>query len=510
MSDKVGASMDKCEREIRKFFGVLVGLAVSGNKHSVAEMLSDDWSVEVGWLKDPKLGVTSNWFHAVLHSLRCQSDGWSEKTAQQSEYAGYVLQSDVEALPDGTYRRKAGEGGEPGGEALTNGELTRNHKVKKVGRILEMFHQNCLTKYTPGCYLSMDEQRVMMAHKTGSYRSLAKNKPIKTGVTIISVCEAKVGYLRTFMVDIGIIDKHEGKKWPYIKQLASFCANKFHKLVADNWFLSVKFLRWGLANKLYVCGTCRKIVAQTGFPAEIITDGKKHARQEIVWRWAAPQLSAIRWQDSGSVHFLANFLDPREEVKLKRWISQPGQKSTHADVTAPLVADVYNKYMAGCDQSDQLRSSLTVHRKTRKWWHPLIFWLIDQSLINAYILYKNECAHFKQTPMSRKKFHRAVAESLLGGLEPTAPPKSRESFGSTSVNQRKRRARLSLDTTIMCIPVKHEGNPKQYVHCYDSSGATVQRRRTAFMCKGCNVPLCINEEGKNCWEAYHNPDPREE
>ena len=166
--------------------------------------------------------------------------------------------------------------------------------------------------------------------------------------------------------------------------------------------------------------------------------------------------------------------------------------------------------MAGCDQSDQLRSSLTVHRKTRKWWHPLIFWLIDQSLINAYILYKNECAHFKQTPMSRKKFHKAVAESLLGGLEPTAPPKSRESFGSTSVNQRKRRARLSLDTTIMCIPVKHEGNPKQYVHCYDSSGATVQRRRTAFMCKGCGVALCINMEGKNCWEAYHNRHPREE
>ncbi len=133
MSDKVGTSRDKCEREIRKFFGVLVGLAVSGNKH---------WG----------------------HSLRCQYYGWSKETAKQSEYAGYVLPSDVEVFPDGTYRRKAGEGGEPGGEALTNGELTHNHKVSKIGRILEMFHQNCLTKYTPGCYLSMDEQRVMMAH----------------------------------------------------------------------------------------------------------------------------------------------------------------------------------------------------------------------------------------------------------------------------------------------------------------------------------------------------------
>lgn len=114
MSVKVGTSRDRCEREIRKFFGVLVGLAISGNKHSLAEMLSDDWSVEVGWLKDPKLGVTPHWFHAVLHSLRCQSDEWSEETAKQSEYAGYVLPRDVEALADGNYRRKAGEGGAGG------------------------------------------------------------------------------------------------------------------------------------------------------------------------------------------------------------------------------------------------------------------------------------------------------------------------------------------------------------------------------------------------------------
>lgn len=217
-----------------------------------------------------------------------------------------------------------------------------------------------------GDYLSMDEQRVMMGHKTGSYRSHAKNKPIKTGVTIISVCEAKSGYLRTFMVDIGIIDKSEGKKWPYIKHLASYCAGKFHKLVADNWYLSVKFLRWGLEHKLYVCGTCMKYVDQTGFPADIMTDGRKHAREEILWRWAAPQLSAIKWQDTGSVHFLSNFIDPTEEItKKKRWIKKPGQRSTHDDVTAPLVADVYNKYMAGCDQSDQLRAALTIHRKTR-------------------------------------------------------------------------------------------------------------------------------------------------
>ena len=59
MSEKWGTSKIKCEMEIRKFLGVLVGLGVKKNKHSVKEMMSDDWSVEVRWLKDPKLGITS-------------------------------------------------------------------------------------------------------------------------------------------------------------------------------------------------------------------------------------------------------------------------------------------------------------------------------------------------------------------------------------------------------------------------------------------------------------------
>ena len=116
---------------------------------------------------------------------------------------------------------------------------------------------------------------------------------------------------------------------------------------------------------------------------------------------------------------------------------------------------------------------MTVHRKTRKWWHALgIFWLIDQSLVNAYILYRDECAHFKQKPMSRKQFHKAVAESLFGDYEPAAPPKSRESFGSTSVIQRKLMASLSQDTTIMCMPVKHKGKPYPCSHCSSSSSSS--------------------------------------
>lgn len=156
------------------------------------------------------------------------------------------------------------------------------------------------------------------------------------------------------------------------------------------------------------------------------------------------------------------------------------------------------------------RASVLHHQRTRKWWHPLgIFWVIDQSLVNAYILYKDECKHFKEDAMSRKKFHKAVAESLLGDYEPAAPPKSRAGFGSTTFNQRKRSS-TSQDATIMCVPVRIPGTQKQCKHCYKTSGTAVTRRRTGFMCKCCNVALCIGEEGQICWEEWHNPGVHEE
>ena len=71
--------------------------------------------------------------------------------------------------------------------------------------------------------------------------------------------------------------------------------------------------------------------------------------------------------------------------------------------------------------------------------------------------------------MSRKKFHKAAAESLLGDYEPAAPPKRRASYGSTTVNHRKRRS-TSQDATTMCVPVRIKGKQKQCKQSYDSSG----------------------------------------
>ena len=54
----------------------------------------------------------------------------------------------------------------------------------------------------------------------------------------------------------------------------------------------------------------------------------------------------------------------------------------------PLVVDHYNQYMGGVDIADHLGCYYSFGRRTVKWWRKLLFWLLEVSVVNAYILYR--------------------------------------------------------------------------------------------------------------------------
>ncbi|PMD13577.1 hypothetical protein NA56DRAFT_651720 [Hyaloscypha hepaticicola] len=52
--------------------------------------------------------------------------------------------------------------------------------------------------------------------------------------------------------------------------------------------------------------------------------------------------------------------------------------------------DDYNWNMNGVDINDQLREDLSVQQVTVRYWIIYFFWLIDCTLINAFILWKRD------------------------------------------------------------------------------------------------------------------------
>ncbi|GFO17391.1 PiggyBac transposable element-derived protein 4-like [Plakobranchus ocellatus] len=71
----------------------------------------------------------------------------------------------------------------------------------------------------------------------------------------------------------------------------------------------------------------------------------------------------------------------------------------------------YNKYMGGVDRHDHLRANYTIQRPGHRWWRYFVWFLIDVSLVNSYILFKM-C---RKSAISHKQFRLTVAKQLVGG-----------------------------------------------------------------------------------------------
>ena len=69
--------------------------------------------------------------------------------------------------------------------------------------------------------------------------------------------------------------------------------------------------------------------------------------------------------------------------------------------------------MGGVDRGDQLRGYYNCKVKSRKFYKYIFYFLLDVSITNAFILYKN----FRSSPTFNtiKKFRLQLARELIGG-----------------------------------------------------------------------------------------------
>ncbi|KAF4128182.1 hypothetical protein GN958_ATG22632 [Phytophthora infestans] len=109
-------------------------------------------------------------------------------------------------------------------------------------------------------------------------------------------------------------------------------------------------------------------------------------------------------------------------------------------------------------------------------WAPIFFWLLDATLINAYIYHQNVCPRAGKTPLNHRAFRLELA------WQPFHP--------SDCVEEEK--------VHLMHFPLFQEQRV-QLKHRI-KTGA---RRQTTEICAACKVPLCASSK-RNCCAEYHN------
>ena len=173
--------------------------------------------------------------------------------------------------------------------------------------------------------------------------------------------------------------------------------------------------------------------------------------------------------------------------------AQPVTITTHHEsVSKPAVVNAYNHSMNGVDVADQLTTYYSFVRKTRKWWRKIFFYLLEVSVVNSYLLYKQTVSH----PRNHLGYRRAILEQAATLSIQQAPPR----MGPGA----PRRA-LSCD-----VPQRLDSKPhflgkspraRDCVICSNRESQSGSRHRTVYYCNTCtNQPFLCPD---TCFLRYH-------
>ena len=166
--------------------------------------------------------------------------------------------------------------------------------------------------------------------------------------------------------------------------------------------------------------------------------------------------------------------------------------------------DQYNHHMGAVDQFDQLKSyydTLRIHDKT---WRSLFHFLFDVVLVNSFKL-STFCSGFK----AKRSGHRTFLLELVAQLQ--------EASGNKPIRYDSRRQSVN-DLQLEAGAIHQQGrlykdgNSKACVICAARGqrkplkkadvNATRQVARTVKGCTLCQMPICFEKNGSECWKEH--------
>lgn len=105
-----------------------------------------------------------------------------------------------------------------------------------------------------------------------------------------------------------------------------------------------------------------------------------------------------------------------------------------------------------------LKSLYEVNRKSKKWWHRILFYFVDLSLVNAFILFKKN--NDSEAQLTLKEFRLAVALGLVGAEQSTV----KKGRPSTEMNHFKHTVPMEIRFDA-CAHMPVHGNPRRCAFC---------------------------------------------
>ena len=358
--------------------------------------------------------------------------------------------------------------------------VTGYDPLYKVRPLLDIIASTFESEYNLNESITIDEAMIPFKGRL-SFKQYMKDKPVKHGIKVFVLADAKYGYIKKFRIYTGknsaLSQDELGLSTAVVLDLMKGLEGRHHKLYVDNYYTSPYLFLTLYLKGTYACGTAR--TNRKAYPPALAYEKSKAnepKRGFYNYRSNGPLMACV-WKDKRAVNFLTTIHHATSDASVTKY----KQKEN----CPPCLPD-YQEFMGGVDLSDQRMAYYNVGRRSRKWWKKIFSYILEACSQNAYVLKIYGQGDKKEKKPSFLNFRLELASELIGDYRKGS--KSGRPRSKTPVDGRS-------DKNITHLPFVAD-DQRPCVYC---------RERTKFRCSSCNVALCLKNE-RNCYKEYnHTP-----
>ncbi|XP_054462494.1 piggyBac transposable element-derived protein 3 [Anoplopoma fimbria] len=375
--------------------------------------------------------------------------------------------------------------------ADNNNQVPGGDKLFKVRPLLN-FLNDSFNSIPMDEMLCVDEQMVPFKGKS-QLKQYIPMKPKRWGYKFFILADQH-GIVYNFDVYTGSIQPHPGSpdigaSGNIVLQLASAIPTN----ISHNWFCIMDLQVLLEKKKIHCVGTVRqnRLAGCTFMDDGAMKAKGRGTHQEKMTTHDGVNLWAIKWFDNRPVALLSTFVAANPTTEVQRW-----DKKEMVRVPRPNIVAVYNKSMGGVDLLDSLIALYRNKIRSKKWYHRIVFHMLDLTLVEAWLLYRRDCQ--SQIPENARlpllDFKIQVACCLCMENKVSNKRKGRP---SQVVLGKKKRGRHSF---VPPDPVRRDNTDHWPLQANEKGRCQMPGCKGIVMskCSKCAVFLCFTRE-RNCF-----------
>lgn len=299
------------------------------------------------------------------------------------------------------------------------------------------------------------------------------------------LCDCETGYVLDIIIYTGketeISNTHDlGISGAVVTTLLDQYLDKGHCIFLDNWYTSPDLFAFLHSRKTNACGTVKN--SRLGMPKF----EKKKMQVGQVECFNDGTILATKWTDKRDVHMLST--EHGHEMKN----TEKSNPRTKEQIIKPSCVLDYNLNMGAVDRSDMMIVHLECVRRSTRWYKKLFFHFLDLTILNAHALFL--CKTGKRPNL--QSFHLALTRAIL---EKYTEPRAKKSGGRPSSGETPLRLTQRHFPSLVPPTPKRKDAMRVCHVCKHTSRREQKRRESRYMCKDCDVALCVVP----CFAEYH-------